>query len=117
MILGFNESFIPAIQAGTKVHTIREGQRWRAGDIAHFYARAQAPDRYEFWEPRPVLLVQEFELTVAGLLIEGRLLTPTELLTLAQADGFATAAELLAFFADKPLPLRGQLVHWTTLRY
>jgi hypothetical protein len=117
MILGFNEAFIPAILAGTKVHTIREGQRWKAGDVAEFYARAQAPDRYEFWEPRPILAVQDVELTAAGLLLDGRLLTPTALLALAQADGFATAKELLAFFADKPLPLRGQLVHWTSLRY
>jgi hypothetical protein len=117
MILGFNEDFIPAIIAGTKVHTIREGQRWQAGDMAEFYALAQTPDRYEFRERLPVLLVQEIELTTAGLLVDGRLLSPAELLTLAQADGFATADELLAFFADKPLPLRGQLVHWTTLRY
>jgi hypothetical protein len=64
-----------------------------------------------------VLLVQQVELTTAGLLIDGRLLSPAELLALAQADGFATADELLAFFAEKPLPLRGQLVHWTNLRY
>ena len=117
MILGFNEDFIASIKAGTKVHTIREGQRWRAGDVAEFYARAQAPDRYEFWEPRPVQAVQDIELTTAGLRLDGRLLAPAELLALAQADGFATAEELLAFFADKPLPLRGQLVHWTSLRY
>jgi hypothetical protein len=117
MILGFNEDFIPAIKAGTKVHTIREGQRWRAGDVAEFYARAQEPDRYEFWESRPVVAVQAVELTTAGLLLDGRLLPPPELLALAQADGFATADELLAFFADKPLPLCGQLVHWTALRY
>jgi hypothetical protein len=117
MILGFNEAFIPAILAGTKVHTIREGQRWQAGDIAEFYARAQEPDRYEFRKPLPVLLVQDVELTTDGLLVAGRRLPPPELLALAQADGFATAEELLAFFADKPLPLRGQLVHWTGLRY
>jgi hypothetical protein len=117
MILGFNDEFIPAILAGTKVHTIREGQRWRAGDVAEFYARAQAPDRYEFRPPLPVLLVQEIELSTEGLRVEGRLLPPPELLALAQADGFATAEALLAFFAGKPLPLRGQLVHWTALRY
>lgn len=117
MILGFNETFIPAILAGTKVHTIREGRRWQSGDSAEFYARAQEPERYEFREPLPVLLVQEVEITTSGLLIEGRRLSPAELPALAQADGFATADELLAFFADKPLPLHGQLVHWTSLRY
>lgn len=117
MILGFNEAFIPAILAGVKVHTIREGQRWRAGDSAEFYARAQEPERYEFREPLPILLVQEVEITTAGLFVEGRLLSPTELLALAHADGFATANELLVFFADKSHPFRGQLVHWTELRY
>lgn len=117
MILGFNEEFIPAILAGTKVHTIREGQRWRAGEVAEFYARAQAPDRYEFRAPLPVLLVQEIELSTTGLRVDGRLLAPPELLALARADGFATAEALLAFFAGKTLPLRGQLVHWTPLRY
>jgi hypothetical protein len=117
MILGFNEDFIPAIIAGTKIHTIREGQRWQVGDIAQFYARAQQPDRYEFWEPRLVLLVQEAELTATELRVDGRQLAPTELLALAQADGFSTTADLLAFFADKPKPFRGQLVHWTACRY
>jgi uncharacterized protein YbjT (DUF2867 family) len=117
MILGFNEAFIPAILAGSKVHTIREGQRWRAGDVAEFYARAQEPDRYEFRGPLLVLLVQDIELTTDGLLVDGRRLPSAELLALAQADGFATADELLGFFANKPLPLRGQLVHWTALRY
>ena len=117
MILGFNESFIPAIIAGTKIHTIRAGQRWQAGEMAQFCARAQQPDYYEFRPPLPVLLVQEIELTASELRVDGRPLPPAELLTLAQADGFATAAELLAFFADKPLPFQGQLVHWTGCRY
>lgn len=117
MTLGFDEVFIPAILAGTKVHTIRAGQRWRAGDIAHFCARAQQPDCYEFWPARPVQLVQEFELTATEVRLDGRPLTPAQLLALAQADGFNTATELLAFFVDKPRPFQGQLVHWTELRY
>lgn len=117
MILGFNEAFIPAIVAGTKVHTIRAGQRWQAGEVAQFCARAQQPDQYEFWPPQPVLLVQAIELTATELCVDGRPLPPAERLALAQADGFATAVELLAFFADQPLPFRGQLVHWTSLRY
>lgn len=117
MVLGFNEAFIPAIVAGTKVHTIREGQRWKAGDVAQFCARAHQPDQYEFWEPLPILLIQHIELTANELHVDGRLLDEPELQALARADGFATAAELLAFFADKPMPFVGQLLHWTTLRY
>ena len=117
MILGFNEEFIPAIVAGSKIHTIRAGHRWQAGTVAQFCARAQQPDCYEFWPPRPICLVQELELTATELLVDGRRLSPDELLALAQADGFATAAELRAFFANQPLPFRGQLVHWTACRY
>ena len=116
-VLGFNESFMAAIVAGTKVHTIRAGQRWQAGEVAHFCARAQQPDQYEFWAPHPVLLVQQVELTATELRVDGRPLPPAELLLLAQADGFETTSELLAFFADKPLPFQGQLVHWTACRY
>ncbi|MGI4743912.1 MAG: hypothetical protein ACRYG7_52860 [Janthinobacterium lividum] len=117
MVLGFNETFIPAIVAGTKIHTIRAGYRWRVGDTAQFCARAQQPDQYEFWEARPIVRVQAIELTATELRVDGRLLPPPELLALAQADGFGSAAELLAFFADQPLPFRGQLVHWTDGQY
>lgn len=117
MVLGFNEAFIPAIIAGVKIHTIREGLRWQVGAIAHFCARAHQPDQYEFWGPLPILAIQAIELNINELRVDNRLLTAAELLTLAQADGFATAAALLAFFADKPMPFRGQLLHWTALQY
>ncbi|OGX83761.1 hypothetical protein [Hymenobacter coccineus] len=117
MVLGFNEAFIPAIVAGTKIHTIRAGQRWQAGAVAQFYARAQQPDCYEFWGPRPIVAVQAVVLTATALRIDGRPLGPAEQLALARADGFATAAELLAFFADQPMPFHGQLLHWTDCRY
>lgn len=117
MILGFNEAFIPAILAGTKIHTIRAGFRWHAGATAQFYARAQQPDSYEFWEPQPIVAIQRIELTANKLLVDGRPLADATLLALAKADGFATPAELFAFFADQPLPFVGQLLHWTSLRY
>lgn len=116
-VLGFDEAFVAAIVAGAKVHTIREGQRWQAGDVAHFCVRARQPDQHEFWPPRPVLLVQHLELTATELRVDGRPLPPAGRLALAQADGFATVAGLRAFFAGKPLPFRGQLVHWTARRY
>ncbi|MBJ6142371.1 hypothetical protein [Hymenobacter sp. BT559] len=117
MILGFNENFVPAIVAGTKIHTIRAGQRWQAGTVAQFCVHAGQPAQREFWPPQVIRLVQAIELTATELRVDGRLLGPAELLALAQADGFATAAELFAFFADKPLPFQGQLVHWTNCRY
>jgi hypothetical protein len=117
MILGFNENFISAIVTGTKVHTIRAGQRWQAGEIAEFCVRAHQPDQHTFWPPLPIVSIQDIELTATELRVDGRLLSAAEFSALAQADGFATTAELLAFFGDKLLPFRGQLVHWTACRY
>ncbi|TPG65382.1 hypothetical protein [Hymenobacter nivis] len=117
MVLGFDEAFIPAIVAGTKIHTIRAGQRWQAGAVAEFCARAQQPDCYAFWGPRPIVAVQAVVLTATELRIDGRPLGPAEQLALARADGFATAAALRAYFAGQPLPFHGQLLHWTACRY
>jgi len=117
MILGFNEDFVPAIIAGTKIHTIRAGQRWRVGEIAQFVVRAGRPDQYEFWPSLPIVSIQDIKLTADEVRVDKRLLSPPELLALAQADGFASAADLFAFFAAQPLPFRGQLLHWTGLRY
>ncbi|GAB3638372.1 hypothetical protein GCM10027422_39620 [Hymenobacter arcticus] len=117
MILGFHEAFVAAIVAGTKIHTIRAGQRWRVGEVAQFCVRAHQPDQREFWEPRPIIAIQVIELTSNTLQVDGRLLPPAELLALAQADGFPTIEELFAFFADKPLPFQGQLLHWTNCWY
>ena len=117
MILGFDAAFAPLIVAGTKIHTIRAGQRWRAGEVAQFTLLAGQPGQHEFWPPQPVQSVQDIELTATGLRVDGRPLAPAELLALARADGFPTAEALLAYFADKPLPFHGQLVHWTACRY
>lgn len=117
MVLGFNEDFIPAIVAGTKIHTIRAGQRWQAGTVAQFCVHAGQPAQREFWPPQVVQLVQTIELTTSNMCVDGRLLSAAESLALAQADGFATMTELLAFFGDKLLPFQGQLVHWTERRY
>ncbi|NML65230.1 hypothetical protein HHL22_08445 [Hymenobacter sp. RP-2-7] len=103
--------------AGTKVHTIRAGQRWQAGEVARFCVHAEQPAQHEFWEPQAIVSIQDIALTAGELRVDGRLLPPAELLTLAQADGFPTVAALFAFFADKPLPFRGQLLHWTARRY
>jgi hypothetical protein len=117
VILGFDAAFVPAIVAGTKVHTIRAGQRWQAGELIQFCVHAGQPGQQEFWPPRPVQLVQAIELTATEVYVDGRPLASTELLALAQADGFGTAEALLAYFVDKPLPFRGQLVHWSDCRY
>lgn len=39
MILGFKDRFVPLVESGLKTHTIRAGNRWKAGLIADCFAR------------------------------------------------------------------------------
>lgn len=117
MNLPFSEQLVAPIQAGTKIHTFRAGQRWRAGMLIHFYAQSRRPGMYRFHPILPVVSVQAAELTAEGMHVDGRRLEGAELELFAQRDGFASAAEFLAFFEGRPLPIVGQLIHWTPVRY
>ncbi len=39
MNLGFKDQFVPFVEEGSKTHTIRVGQRWKAGMRADLFAR------------------------------------------------------------------------------
>lgn len=39
MMLGFKDQFVPYVEDGSKRHTIRSGERWKAGMRADLYAR------------------------------------------------------------------------------
>lgn len=75
------------------------------------------PIQYLFYPIRPVVSTQEAELNAEGMHVDGRRLEGAELELLAQRDGFATAADFLAFFVGRPLPIVGQLIHWTPAHY
>ena len=117
MNLPFSDALVAPIQAGTKVHTFRAGNRWRAGMLIHFYARNRQPGMHLFYPVRPVVSVQAAELTAEGMHVDGRRLEGTELELFARSDGFASSTEFLAFFAGRALPIVGQLIHWTPVRY
>jgi len=117
MNLPFSDQLVEPIRQGTKIHTFRAGKRWRAGMLIHFYARSRRPDMYLFYPVRPCVSVQDAELTSAGMHVDGRLLEGPELELFAQRDGFATSTDFLAFFEGRPLPIVGQLIHWTPARY
>lgn len=117
MNLPFSDQLVAPIQAGTKIHTFRAGSRWRAGMLIHFYAKNRQPGMYLFYPIQQVLSVQAAELTAEGMHLDGRRLEGAELELFAQRDGFATAAEFFAFFEGRELPLVGQLIHWSPVRY
>ena len=117
MNLPFSDELLLPIQQGIKIHTFRAKNRWRAGMLIHFYARNRKPGMYLFYPIRPVVSTQGAELNAEGMHVDGRRLEGAELELFAQRDGFATAADFLAFFVGRPLPIVGQLIHWTPARY
>ncbi|NVO31834.1 hypothetical protein [Hymenobacter lapidiphilus] len=119
MILGFDSAFVPAIQAGTKIHTIRRGHRWQAGQLIHFCLNEDHVTGRTFRPDAAVSSTQHLRILGGQcLFIDERPIFGAELEQLAQHDGFANAHRLLNWFQDHYGPaFEGQLIHWTPARY
>jgi hypothetical protein len=122
MILGFKPELVPLILASTKVHTIRAGNRWAAGQTIQFYTNVTEDYITEFRPDGVVTAVQtirtEVTQSTAIVEIDGRQLLGQELTEFARRDGFESI-DLLFYFLTTyhGLPFTGQLIHWTDLRY
>lgn len=118
MILGFKTAFVPQIEAGVKAHTIRQGSRWKVGDIIHFYANVRQPGMYKFRPDAVVLAVQQVRIRLGQMEIDGRELSAMERIAFARKDGFDSPGDMRLWFArTHSLPFEGQLIHWTDLTY
>lgn len=117
MTLAFSDELLEPIQLGTKVHTFRAKKRWQAGTTIHFTAKFRRPGQYQFYPARPAVSVQDAEMTVDGMFIDGRRLEDAELEQFALRDGFTSVEDFFAFFKARKLPIVGQIIHWTSLRY
>lgn len=119
MILGFKQDFVPKIQAGTKIHTIRSGSRWQAGQTIHFFQNVRQPGMHKFHPNLLVKSVQQVSISSGhNLFVDGRHLVGSELELFAIRDGFSTGGALFTWFEQQHgLPFAGQLIHWTSLVY
>lgn len=57
MILGFKPQFVPKILDGTKLHTIRSGNRWKPGMSIQMATGVRTPQYNQFNADRPDLQV------------------------------------------------------------
>lgn len=128
MILGFKDQFVPYVLEGSKTHTIRAGDRWRAGMRADLFSRPRQKDMRLLFRA-PVVRVETIEIretTIEGdraleVLIDGVLLDRAETEALFWRDGFrkpedVPAVDLAhAFWMDR-LPFHGQIIHWDYAR-
>jgi hypothetical protein len=121
MILGFKEEFVPKVIDGSKIHTLRDGERWSEGMEINFYAKARTKDMYKFKKDGVVKSTQEVFMTLRWALeisIDDKYLLPHEIDLFIKNDGFENRNTFQNFFfAEKVDFVKKQLVHWTDFKY
>jgi hypothetical protein len=113
-----------------KFHTIRTGNRWKAGMQIHPVINNRTKDRFQFAptiecisvqkiEIKEVLMTQTDKCVVVGnkifvVEVDGVRLRIHTIKFLAINDGFPTVE---AFFQYFNTDFKGQIIHWTDLKY
>jgi len=126
MILGFNKIFLPRIENGTKIHTMREDKndRWKAGNIIHFatgvrtklyncfkIGRCIRTQKIEIkWFPSAILLYAK----EAQITIDDRIISNQETWELAINYGFDRTSDFFELFNKD---WKGKIIHWTDFKY
>jgi hypothetical protein len=148
MILGFKKHFpdgestfflekifagiglIPSVELepdAKKIHTMREGDRWQAGNSIQMVYNHRTPNQQQFNQGFEELLgtcastqkvtmfynVAEESLQVY---VDGRKLRPHEIKRLIKNDGLIPERFVQWFFA-KSNSWSGQIIHWTNFKY
>jgi hypothetical protein len=133
MILGFKQKFPDGtptnfkekILKGTKIHSMREGDRWRKGlSIQMAYGvRSKQYEQFnkgisQFETCKSVQKV-EMERLISGALkvkIDGRQLYEFEIVALIQNDGLSVE-RFMKWFFHRHNSWKGQIIHWTDYKY
>lgn len=124
-----------------KIHTIRTGNRWKAGMIIHPVINNRTKNRFQFAPKMMCSSVQNIEITdvshlhgsnyefgylmnifVYGInyfklfdvVIDNRKLKLPDIKKLAINDGFDSVEDFFAYFNTD---FKGQIIHWTDLKY
>jgi hypothetical protein len=122
MLLNFKKQFVPAILSGHKQHTIRavRAAAPKAGEVCHCYTglRQKGARLLGRWpcvkvEPIEIDFLPPIFLGNAGpvIRINGEALSLDECESLAKRDGFASLAEMMAFWEGR-LPFSGTIIYW-----
>jgi hypothetical protein len=114
MVLGFKKQFPEKIISGEKIHSIRKGNRWKAGNKIHF-ATGVRTKNYQQFHFGKCFTVQDIAIYFpsGNVLIDGELFFDKE--TLAKNDGFESFDKMLDWFGKDGI--EGQIIHWTDFKY
>jgi hypothetical protein len=104
-----------------KYHTIRLGHRWKPGMDIHFFINSRTKNMFRFAPVIKCVSTQEIIIQktkdpdLIDIRIDGRFIYFEESKLVAINDGFENLNKFYRFF-NKPY-FKGQIVHWTNLKY
>lgn len=103
-----------------KIHSIRDGHRWRAGMKIHMVINNRTRNRLQFAPVMEAVCVQDIIVRNLfndrkGVYVAGRKLTKKKLEKLVINDGFESVDAFWNFFSGRDLI--GQIIHWSDLKY
>lgn len=118
-----------AIEMCPKSHTIRPGNRWKAGDKIHFQVWTGKPYRSKVFQFAPVIEVKSVQdIKIKHTKYDGKtifinnevwwsnweVIDRNDMQRLAQNDGFDSVEHFFRWFDSD---FAGQIIHWTDLKY
>lgn len=128
MNLGFKDQFEAYVAEGSKTHTMRAGERWKAGMRADLYMRPRQKGMRLLFraivtkvEKVDIYLSQKGKTEVLYIEIEGQVLSDDETESFLWRDGFRaegrrTSTQQATLFWRKQLAngraFYGQIIHW-----
>jgi hypothetical protein len=124
MILGFKETFPTTkeptnfrekILGNTKIHTIRNGYRWKPGMKINFATGVRTKNYNQFKEGI-CISVQAIEIgaEMHTIKVDGHTITARQFIDLFENDGFETYFDFWNWFKKDVV---GQIIHWTDYKY
>lgn len=136
MILGFKTiwattkkptNFVELILSGEKIHTLRKGNRWKAGNMIHMATGVRTKnykqfntERADLWYCKSTQAIRlEFDenMSKCKVFVDGRLLSIEEQRKIAINDGFTCIADFWLWFSNNQDDLPDKIIHWTDFKY
>lgn len=103
-----------------KIHTLRDGERWKPGQSIQHATGVRTKQYNQFHSgtcisTQNVIIANVEGLGIPVVYVDGRRLSHSEKLKFAMNDGFDTLADFARWFNKEVYVL--QLIHWTNFKY
>jgi hypothetical protein len=122
----WNENYTEILTS--KIHTIRSGNRWKAGDKIHFVVNSRTKDRFQFAPVITAKSVQRIDITYYPesldltkkvkhsplVRIDDKAIVGDELMNLVRNDGFNSAEQFFEWFSED---FEGQIIWFCDGKY